>query len=154
MWTCLQYTFSFTVMGMDPPDDFETLPPILLYVLSTGFVNIIMLNMLIAIMGDKFEQVQEKAHVLQMQERVKLLRDLEDILPNFILRQCSPAYIVFAQPVDTHGAKTLWTGFSGEIKKAVQSTQDSITENLTTAFAREFSHIRNEISDLRADLRN
>ena len=53
---------------------------IFLYLAATFFTNITMLNMLIAIMGDTFDQVTENKQLNSTRTKLKFLNDYADML--------------------------------------------------------------------------
>ena len=53
----------------------------IIFILSTIFSNITLLNMLIAIMGDTFDRVQEKRSMLEIKSKISQLANMRRIYP-------------------------------------------------------------------------
>ena len=90
-----------------------------------------MMNFVIAVMGDTFERVQERAHVLAIKERALLVQDVDSCLPFHLLIKLNPRFVLYAKPVvramrqDVH-----WSGFFGEIKKEIGQARSEMSEQL------------------------
>ena len=68
----------------------------IIFILSTGFTQITMLNMLIAIMGDTFDKVTENKKVYTTQTKLQILGDFVDSFNN----KETDKFFLFAMTVD------------------------------------------------------
>eukprot|EP00746_Dinoflagellata_sp_MGD_P126600 gnl/MRDRNA2_/MRDRNA2_61402_c0_seq1.p1 gnl/MRDRNA2_/MRDRNA2_61402_c0~~gnl/MRDRNA2_/MRDRNA2_61402_c0_seq1.p1 ORF type:complete len:664 (+),score=75.54 gnl/MRDRNA2_/MRDRNA2_61402_c0_seq1:160-1992(+) len=100
---------------------FEDPFPAVVFMVSTALMTVVMLNVLIAIISDSFENMQGQLVSAQNQAKATLVHEMEStfsMLPcvkNFYKNL--PNYLVFSQLQDR--ASTLWEGRVAEIEKAV-----------------------------------
>ena len=73
-----------------------------IYIGATFVLQIIFLNMLIAIMTDVFEAVNEKQHQSSIKERIVLLNDFRSFLSLFKLNVGDPYLFVIAPGTMNH----------------------------------------------------
>ena len=114
-------------------------------VLFMGVVVIVLLNLLIAIMGDSHEKVKESERVEALRERAQIIVEAEKTHPT---RHKYHKYMHFVEAADSSGpAPQEWEGITGRMKQllevqdkkideingkidALQAAQDDINKNM------------------------
>jgi hypothetical protein len=84
-----------------------------MFLLFAFFVIVLMLNLLIAIMGDAYSKVKENELVEGLHERAKLIVEQERLFP---WRQTYARYLHVAEPVVEDEAQMAWGGLGGRLK--------------------------------------
>jgi hypothetical protein len=113
------------------------------WLLSNFLGSVVMLNLLIAIMGDTYERVQEKAEVMRYRELAGILLEVEGFMPHAWLSRRNAGYLFVARPAVSSKDREKnepWKGFAGEIRHEVKQTQKSI-EEITAAMVAQQKHI-------------
>ena len=138
-WTLLR-VYSVAGFGGDLPNEFAPVDrPYHWWAIAVFFAfsfvgSVVMMNFIIAVMGDTFERVQERAHVLAIKERALLVQDVDSCLPSSVLRSLNPRFVLYSRPVRSAGSlkreHTEWTGFFGEIKREIAYVRADVTEQL------------------------
>ena len=90
-WGMVLYTFGmmlggFDITFFDTLGDFRILGQVL-FILYALFQMILLLNLLIALMGDSYEKVQEKANTEALRERAGLLVEIELVMGQKLLKR-------------------------------------------------------------------
>ena len=145
-WWAIFVFFSFSFVGCELhatrlPNVRPQSAPSRLIVRLAVVADIVMMNFLIAVMGDTFERVQERGEVLALKESATLARDVDAILPQRLLARLNPRYVLFAKPaVDLSGE---WTGFFGEIKREVVGVRGEVR-----ALDSRLGEVRSQLQEL------
>merc|ERR1712185_891874 len=87
-------------MGDTALDDSTAWPAVLMVVLFMGIVVVVLLNLLIAIMGDSYEKVKESERVEALRERAQIIVEAERTHPN---RQNYHEYMHVVEAADSSG---------------------------------------------------
>ena len=124
------------VLGGGFPDEFlpeESLPDatgfgdlvmkIAIFVAGLYIVNMVMMNFLIAVMGDTFERVQEQEQVLALKNRAVRLLEVNAYCPGWVSGRSTPRFLLVCEAVN---ATEPWSGFSGEIKREVRRLEEKV----------------------------
>ena len=88
------------------------------------------MNFLIAVMGDTFERVTEQKSVLSTRSRAQRLLELQACLPAWVLRRLTPRFLIICEACTEAES---WSGFSGEIKRAVKADIDAVKADVDKA---------------------
>ena len=91
--------------------------------------SVVMMNFIVAVMGDTFERVQERQRVLAIKERAALVQDVDSCLPTTLLRRLNPRFVLYCTPA-TDAQQEAWSGFFGEIKKEVGAIRAEVAAQL------------------------
>ena len=126
------------VLGGGFPDEFlpeESLPDatgfgdlvmkIAIFVTGLYIVNMVMMNFLIAVMGDTFERVQEQEQVLALKNRAVRLLEVNAYCPGWVSGRSTPRFLLVCEAVNETEP---WSGFSGEIKREVKRLEVQLSE--------------------------
>ena len=114
------------------------------FVVSILFLNIIMLNLLIAIMGDSYDRVSESRRLEQLQQKARVLLEVEMTLsakqrrdPNLF-----PRWIHILAPQTQ--LESGWIGRIGEIKNAIKR----VTKGQTRTLSQNLKKMEQKVSSL------
>jgi len=101
------------------------------FVVSILFLNIIMLNLLIAIMGDSYDRVSESRRLEQLQQKARVLLEVEMTLSASKRRDTNlfPRWIHILAPQTQ--LESGWIGRIGEIKNSIKRQTKLQTRALT-----------------------
>merc|ERR1712185_25088 len=100
-------------MGDTALDDSTAWPAVLMVVLFMGIVVVVLLNLLIAIMGDSYEKVKESERVEALRERAQIIVEVEQTHPR---RHTYHKYMHFVEAVDSSElAPQEWEGITGRV---------------------------------------
>jgi len=87
------------------------------------------MNFIIAVMGDTFERVQERAHVLAILEHAALVLDVDALLPDALLRTLNARFVLLCKPASTSGGTDVaWAGFFGQLRREMCAVRGELTE--------------------------
>jgi len=109
-----------------------------LWYVCSAFGTVVMLNMLIALMGDSFERVQSLRIAELRRHRAALLCEIDACIPDFVLRRLNPrGYLYMGRPAQAGGAddESEWFGFVGEIRKDVRRGTSDLRQEIEHATA-------------------
>ena len=83
-------------------DDFSDGPLVgmcfFFFILSTFIVQLVMLNMLIAIMGDTFDKITENRAINAIKSKLELLSDLSGVLKTEDIEQNKEVFLFTVEP--------------------------------------------------------
>ena len=89
-----------------------------MFVFATLFSQVIILNMLIAIMGDTFDRVQENAQVYELKLKFSFIKDYSFLIPN---EEDPPKHMFIAKPKNMEETtEDLWYGKIYAIRKTIE----------------------------------
>ncbi|GMI01602.1 hypothetical protein TrVE_jg9814 [Triparma verrucosa] len=104
----------------------------LLFMFFTYFINIVMLNLLIAIMGDIFDRIQENAKAEFMFARANIILEFEALVSDSHKRneEWFPTWLQVLVPTleNEEIEASNWTGRVRSIKKSISSVREEIWE--------------------------
>jgi len=100
LFDALMWTYRLTFLGESEIGDDRIRLLQVLWLFATFFSCIVMLNLLIAIMGDTYARVQENAEVARNKEQAELVQELETINPP---RHVKRHYLMAAFPRNADG---------------------------------------------------
>jgi hypothetical protein len=123
MWPALQVWLF--VLGQPSVEDFSGSSFAIFFVFSF-FVVIVLLNLLIAVMGDSYEKVKEVEVIEDLRSRAKLIVDVERRFDIAVLDEAR--YVHIAEVVDD-GVIELpaeWEGVSGKVKQEVDRVKADV----------------------------
>ena len=109
---------SFRLMMGDFEDDYPDAPERILFTIGCLVLPIIALNLLIAIIGDAFDDVQEKAVQADVRERLELIKEVGKFI--FWDRKKDLCYIHWVStPLLRDGEEESWLGKVKELKNFI-----------------------------------
>ena len=155
------------VLGGGFPDEFlpeESLPDttgfgdlvmkIAIFVTGLYVVNMVMMNFLIAVMGDTFERVQEQEQVLALKNRAVRLLEVNAYIPGWVSGRLTPRFLLVCEAVNETEP---WSGFSGEIKREVRRLEAQLSEqqkSLENKLSHQQKSVENKLSEQQKALEN
>ena len=116
-------------------------------------VVIVLLNLLIAIMGDSYEKVKEKEAVHALHERAKMIMEMELQHPSWHTF-CDFMHVIEAADEDSKPTPE-WEGITGRVKQLLEATNarvDSSNAKVDGA-RREIACVREEMKATRDEVR-
>ena len=121
------------------------------YLLFTGVINILLLNFLIAIIGDTYEKELERAPEASMMERGTLLCEIEDVdLSAAELRdnELFPDWLHVLKRASSGERVEPWTGRLHAIKTAIREDGDRIEAEVELVKA-EVGFVKADVKDMK-----
>jgi hypothetical protein len=106
-------TVTLAALGSFDIEDYTKRAAVAMFLFFAFFVIVLMLNLLIAIMGDAYSQVKESELVEGLHERAKLIVEQERLFP---WRQTYARYLHVAEAVAEDEAQAAWNGLGGRLK--------------------------------------
>jgi hypothetical protein len=111
------------------------------FVWGLGFVNLVLLNALIAIMGDTYDRVSETAMHQRLLNRANFILECEDRLPTRMLRskRLFPKWLHVVQRAETAATsptRGAWTGRVAAIRDELELRSGRVEQKLEQANAR------------------
>lgn len=88
---------------------------------NTLIILIILLNLVIAIMGDTFDRVQETQESTMLQEFSRIIRENEFLISRQNIFK-NAKYIVIVQPEKADGVSTSWEGKLNQLKRFLEES--------------------------------
>jgi hypothetical protein len=141
----------------------NALMKIAIYLVFVYFAHVVMMNFLIAVMGDTFERVAEQKKVLGLRSAAQTLLEVRAHIPADLIRRFSsllspfffPAhekrpFLYVCEPTARVRSEE-WSGFSGEIKKKVDKVDKRLDE-LTGLLLDSREHFQTQLDVLRSHL--
>ena len=112
---------------------------VILFVIFTYFINIVMLNLLIALMGDLYDAVQETAYPQYLAAKGQLVLEAEAALRHYTLsadrkKECFPTWLQVLVPRKQAVTEKTWSGKVAEVKSdlgVVKGMVESVRAALT-----------------------
>jgi hypothetical protein len=101
------------MLGSYDIGDYTKKTAVAMFLFFAFFVIILLLNLLIAIMGDAYSKVKESELVEGLHERAKLIVEHEVLFP---WRQTYCRYLHVAEDVAEDQTQSAWEGLGGRIK--------------------------------------
>lgn len=116
------YTYRMAFGDFDT-DNFDTEDEALIWILwfiNTLIVLVILLNLVIAIMGDTFDRVQETQESTMLKEFTNIMRENAFMIPKSLLYR-DTKYIIIVQPEKAEGGTTSsWEGKLNQLKRFLE----------------------------------
>ena len=113
---------------------------LLLFVVFMFFINIVMLNLLIAIMGDIFDRIQENARAEFMFARAGIIVEFENMLSTGDLKneEWFPTWLQVLVPTldDSNSGSSEWAGRVLALKKSMSRVEASLSAKLVESEAK------------------
>jgi hypothetical protein len=106
-------TVVLAMLGNFEIGDYTKRAAVAMFLLFAFFVSVLMLNRLLAIMGDAYSKVQESELVEGLHERGKLIVEQERLFP---WRQTYARYMHVAEAVAENESQAAWDGLGGRLK--------------------------------------
>ena len=135
-----QYQLILGEFDTDNYTDTDYLPWIF-FVAATFLSQVLIFNMLIAIMGDTYARVSEMKNQAALKEKIGILCDYLRIVSDFPSRD---SYIIVLKP-----AKTGEDGWDGVLNAVKKSNEKSFLK-ISNLFNRKFTVVNQDISGLRS----
>ena len=128
----------------------------------TMFVNVVLLNVLISIIGDTYERVQANSVQVSLLQRANLLLDMEahmsgnggDSKAAAALKKNHPAWVHVVTRVEEAGGEDQWAGRLSAIKQMVSDLSDKIVQNENSVVTRLSRAMMGEIKNSEARIIN
>jgi hypothetical protein len=118
------YTYRMAFGDFDT-DNFDTEDEALIWILwfiNTLIVLVILLNLVIAIMGDTFDRVQETQESTMLKEFTNIMRENAFMIPKSLLYK-DTKYIIIVQPEKAEGGTTAsWEGKLNQLKRSLENS--------------------------------
>jgi len=165
-------TVGIGVHGEAIPEEFlpdESLPDatgsgalvlkIVIFLLCLYLVNIVMMNFLIASMGDTFERVTEQKEILALRNKAELLLEVNSYFPswmngrsNFLL-VCVTVNEAVRWSSWAGNAVDQWRGYSGDVKRELRAMQAQFEKSLEVQFREQQKSLQAQLEKFKEDLR-
>ena len=155
----------FEVDSYNDTLDFEV--AIILFVVFMLLVNVILLNLLIAIMGDIFDNIQENAIAAYLLAKATIILEFESIISKETAADQAkfPKWLQVLAPAQQSGASdtesgikdSMWAGKMRQLKKYLNQGDDKVMmriENSERELKHEVSTLRKVISDRDEEMGN
>ncbi|GMH67959.1 hypothetical protein TrST_g4181 [Triparma strigata] len=140
-------------------DDFTMMkssaPSIILFISFTFFVNIVLLNLLIAIMGELFDKIKENAKATFLFAKANLILEFESIMQaNSGQATRFPEWLQILLPTRADdGGEDTWESRIRTLKLAISQSEAKQTNNLKVVEHR-VQHISYELTGCTEDIKN
>ena len=146
-------------LGMDVGGcraDSSTLSAVLVMVVFMGIVVVVLLNMLIAIMGDSYEKVKESERVEALRERAQIIVEAELSSRH---RHKYHKYMHFVDAAESSEVASFqhWDGITGRVKQLLEVNNDRLKGEIDTVRGelRDVNdQLKGEMDTVREDLRD
>jgi hypothetical protein len=112
-------------LGTFEISDYTKRTAVAMFLIFAFFVIVLMLNLLIAIMGDAYSKVKESELVEGLHARAKLIVEHERLFP---WRQTYCRYLHVAEAVAEDEAQEAWEGLGGRIKHLRRELKGDVAE--------------------------
>ena len=129
-----------------------------LFVMFMYLVNVVLLNLLIAIMGDIFDQIQEHSHAQFLYSKACLILEFEQVLPSdHWMNDTSnhsifPVWLQVLQPIrGDRSDDDTWSGKMRAIKGAIAKA-NMVTEAACEGIGTNLKHNSSEISEVKEEV--
>jgi len=122
-----------------------------LFTIFQFFVNIVMLNLLIAIMGDQYDVVQESGHEQYLYAKAGIILKYEERMSRATKQnpKLFPEWLQLLQPkTDDDEAQKGYLSMTGRVKNHISEE----TRALGELFTKEMREMRDEMAELNAKL--
>jgi hypothetical protein len=144
------FTVFRAALGDSDVDEYTTKAASAMFFVFSLFVMVLMLNLLIAIMGDSYDKVQARLGVEGLFERAKMIVDAEQVQPG---RHWYPDCLHIKQPADIEDqAPKEQVGITGRVKQDMDKLQAAMKEQMEERLAESEKKTLNEISKLESKL--
>jgi hypothetical protein len=153
-------TVTLAALGSFEIGDYTKRAAVAMFLIFAFFVIILMLNLLIAIMGDAYTKVKESELVEGLHERAKLIVEHERLLAR---RQTYCRYLHVAEAVgesEAGGLTHAWEGLGGRIKALRRELQQDHEERqaqlevVQTGVKADVAKLEASVADVKADVGN
>lgn len=128
-----QYMLSLGEFGMDGFDDHpQMLLCYLIFIAATFLTQITFLNMLVALMSDTFERVIEQKALFALMTKLNFMSDYTSVIKTNEKKHSKNYLFVVRSKLDAKDdEQAAWSGgFSGFLKKTIESNMSSVKNNL------------------------
>lgn len=121
-------------------------------------LSVVLLNLLIAIMGDSYDKVQERRILTDSKERIEMILE-STLLVRFFLkgREEREGYLIFCEPVDSgddDGDQLMtsdeWEGKINVLKKMIKQSEKDISKH----FEQKVNRLEQKTDDLAKEFTN
>ena len=130
----LYWMKSFRLMMTDFEDEYSGFSEKILFTMGCFLLSIISLNLLIAIMGDAFDDVQSKAEIADVREKLELIKEVGKFI--FWDNDVDLRYIHWVStPFLREKKETTWVGKIMELKNFIGTGLKSIILSLSSQIA-------------------
>ena len=131
--------------------DSSTLSTVLVMVVFMGIVVVVLLNMLIAIMGDSYEKVKESERVEALRERAQIIVEAELSSRH---RHKYHKYMHFVDATDSSELVSFehWDGITGRVKQLLQGQMARLREDNAQLRDDINAQLKGEMDELRDDI--
>ncbi|GMH88768.1 hypothetical protein TrVE_jg422 [Triparma verrucosa] len=131
---------------------------LLLFVVFMFFINIVMLNLLIAIMGDIFDNVQENANSEFLFARAEIIIEIENMLSTSDLKneEWFPIWLQVLVPTQSdedNGSSDVWQGKMRALRKTMTDVEAKLGSEISDLKAKlQESDAKREIADAKREM--
>ena len=101
------------------------------YLLAVSFMQVVMLNMLIAIMGDTFGNATELKEVNTIRSRLQILGDFAELIKQAPPIRGDSVYMVVITPVDEENDEDDWQGSVNQIARITKLQNDELEKRIS-----------------------
>ena len=102
---------------------FSTLTGLIIYVLGLLYLNIIILNLVIASVGDIYDEVMQVRKETELKLKAELLKELYDLKSTFIPQDKEVGNLFTLRLANSHNCSEEW---KGKVNTVIQQTKESI----------------------------
>jgi len=113
----------------------------IMFLLATFISQVIIFNMLIAIMGDSYAKISEMREQAALKEKIQILCDYLRLVND---KEEKDNYLVFMKPDEQ--ADEGWGGILSAMKKNLQRSVDVINKTMS----KKFSNLNQDVGELRS----
>jgi hypothetical protein len=93
------------------------------FIMCTYVMNMVLMNFLIAVMGDTFERVTEQKEILALRNKAQGLLEVDAYFPSWASGRATPRSLLVCEAMNEAAR---WSGFSGEIKRELKRLEDKM----------------------------
>lgn len=113
----------------------------IIFFLATFISQVIIFNMLIAIMGDSYAKISEMREQAALKEKIQILCDYLRLVHD---KDDLDTFLVYMKPNEE--ADEGWGGILSAMKKNIQRAVDQVTK----VFNRKFNTLNQDVTEIRA----
>lgn len=113
----------------------------IIFILATFVSQVIIFNMLIAIMGDSYAKISEMREQAALKEKIQILCDYLRIVHD---KDDLDTFLVYMKPNEE--ADEGWGGILSAMKKNIQRAVDQVTK----VFNKKFNTLNQDVTEIRA----
>ena len=150
--------FALMLGDFDLQEFAASLSPTLMRILFVVFmllVNIVLLNLLIAIMGDVFDRVQDSAKAQYLYSLAKIILEYDTLIPQTV-RTANPLkfpnYLQVLVPQKSDGAGSTGDEWAGRIR-ALQRRMESMSKQIKDDVKTEVNEVKTEVNEVKTEVK-